>query len=319
MVFARRQMAAIAQSGVEVRIFFLSSRTSLRTLARESRRFRSAVREFEPDIVHAHYGTVTALFAAATTTCPLVVSFRGSDINPTSDTSYIRSLFARLFSQIAAVRAQHIICVSEEIRSRIWLPVRPSSIIFDGVNLSSFYPISRDEARSKLGWSKTKKFIFFNLSGRPSGKRLSLAESAVDYVRREISDVELVAVSKVDPERIPLIMNACDCLLLTSDWEGSPTVVKEAMACELPVISVDVGDVRMLLDGVSPSRIVPAEVAAIGSALVDVLCMEVRSNGAERAKIMSEATTTSRLLGVYQLVMSQANHHYEAQTQRQEA
>lgn len=304
MVFARRQMAALEQREVNVRNFFLSSRTSPGALLQEIRRFRSVLRQFSPHIVHAHYGTVTALFCAVATTRPLVISFRGSDLNPTSDIGRTRSLIGRLFSQMSVLRAKHVVCVSQELKERLWWRKRSTSIIFDGVDLSLFKPLSREEARQKLGWNQDSKLIFFNLGGRPAGKRLSLAESAVEHARLRIPDLDLVPVSKVDPEKIPLYMNACDCLLLTSDWEGSPTVVKEALACNLPVVSVEVGDVKELLKGVQPSRIVSAEPQSIGDALVEILQAGMRSNGSTRAGEMSERHTTSRILTLYQDIAS---------------
>ena len=163
--------------------------------------------------------------------------------------------------------------------------------------------MAREEARRKLGWSQDTKLVFFNLGGRPAGKRLHIAESSIAYARRAIPDLDLVPVSKVDPEKIPLYMNACDCLLLTSDWEGSPTVVKEALACNLPVVSVDVGDVKDLLGDVQPSWVGPADVEAIGKALIEILQAGSRSNGHTRADEMSEQRTTSRVLSLYQEVV----------------
>jgi teichuronic acid biosynthesis glycosyltransferase TuaC len=302
MIFARRQMASLERRGVTVQTFFLTSRTSPRILVQELKRFRQAVKRFKPDIVHAHYGTMTALFCAVGTTLPLVISFRGSDLNPDRDLGFVRNSIGRLFSQLAVPRAKHIICVSKQLEDRIWMRSRPMSIIFDGVDLSLFKPIPKDEARQKLGWSLDTKFIFFNLGGRPAGKRLALAEAAVEFARKRFPDVELVPVSKVEPERIPILMNACDCLLLTSEWEGSPTVVKEALACNLPVVSVDVGDVKELLKGASPYRIVLPGVEALGNALIEILSMETRSNRSTRVDEMSERNTTSRVLEIYKRI-----------------
>jgi glycosyltransferase involved in cell wall biosynthesis len=279
-------------------MFFLSSRTSPRVLFQEFKRFRREIREFNPRIVHAHYGTVTALFCALATMRPLVISFRGSDLNPASDCSYSRSLMARLFSQLAVLRAKHVICVSEQLKARIWLRSWPVSIIFDGVDLSNFRPIPREEARRKLGWNHDDNRVFFNLGGRPSGKRLALAQSAVAFARTEFPGLELVTATEIDPELIPFYLNACDCLLLTSKSEGSPTVVKEAIACNLPVVTVDVGDVKSLLNGVEPTRIVEAETAALGNALVEILRLKTRSNGWVRAEDLSERRTTDRVVEV---------------------
>jgi len=311
MVFARRQVSALNEAGVATRIFFLSSRTSPKVLLQELRRFRETIREFDPHIVHSHFGTVTSLFCAIATKRPLVISFRGSDLNPTRNVSSLRSLMGRLFSQASMLRARHAICVSPQLRDRLWLKSRPVSVIFDGIDLSLFQPMPRDEARRRLGWSQEAKLIFFNLGGRPVGKRLPLAESAVSVARRTMPDVDLVAVSKVDPERIPLYMNACDCLLLTSEWEGSPTVVKEALACNLPVVSVDVGDVTELLREVYPSTIVPADAEAIGHALIDILQGGIRSNGRSRACDMSEEITTARVIAIYEEILTSHSGHVQ--------
>ncbi len=136
MVFARRQMAALAKQGVETKTFYLSSRQSPRIVLQEMLRFRRFIRDFDPDIVHAHYGTVTAIFCAIGTLRPLVISFRGSDLNPSSDYGLLRSLIGRLFSQLSVLRAKHIICVSQQLKDRVWLRSRAASIIFDGVDLS---------------------------------------------------------------------------------------------------------------------------------------------------------------------------------------
>ena len=157
----------------------------------------------------------------------------------------------------------------------------------------------RRRGGSSAGNPETQ-FVFFNLGDRPAGKRLALAESAIAYARRTISDIELVPVSNVDPNQIPDFMNACNCLLLTSDFEGSPTVVKEALACNLPVITVDVGDVRDLLSGVEPSRIVADRVEALGDALIEVLRLDTRSDGASRAEELSERRTTDRVVEVFE-------------------
>jgi teichuronic acid biosynthesis glycosyltransferase TuaC len=304
MVFARRQVNALRERGVDNHCFFLKSRTSPKSLLSELRRFRREVRRIDPHIVHAQVGTMTAFFCAAATKRPLVISFRGSDLNPCPDVSRLRSVAGHLLSHIATIRAKHIICVSQELRNRIWLRSRPVSIIFDGVNLSVFRPVHRDEARYALGWEREKKLVFFNFGGRPAGKRLDLAEGAVEFARKYLPEIELLPLTKVNPERVPLIMNACDCLLLTSDWEGSPTVVKEALACGLPVVSVDVGDVKAQLEGVYPSKVVPRDVEAIGSAVVEILRLGVRSDGPAQARRVSEQSTISSILHVYEQVMA---------------
>jgi glycosyltransferase involved in cell wall biosynthesis len=95
------------------------------------------------------------------------------------------------------------------------------------------------------------------------------------------------------------MMNAADCLLLTSMAEGSPVVVKEALMCNLPVVATDVADVRETLAGVSPSAVCGHDPRELGAALVDVLRAERRSNGRSERPDMDQAVTVQRLLGVY--------------------
>jgi teichuronic acid biosynthesis glycosyltransferase TuaC len=137
MVFARRQISAIEKAGITVDRFYLTSRTSPWVIIKEYLRFRNMIHKSHPDLIHAHYGTVTALFCSLSLSIPLVITFRGNDINPDPHNFFIRDRISRMFSQFAALRAKGIICVSEEIKSRIWLNntrIR-AQVIPVGVNL----------------------------------------------------------------------------------------------------------------------------------------------------------------------------------------
>jgi glycosyltransferase involved in cell wall biosynthesis len=100
---------------------------------------------------------------------------------------------------------------------------------------------------------------------------------------------------------MPTYMNAADALLLTSNREGSPNAVKEALACNLPVVSTDVGDVRERLSGVSPSAVCTTD-DGLTDALVDVLAQGARSNGRDIVREVSVSRTRDRLHAVYQQV-----------------
>jgi len=125
MIFARRQAESLVRQGVEVNLFYLRSRTSLRELAREWRRFRRRVHRVNPQVIHAHFGTMTAWFAAwAAPLRPLVITYRGSDLNATPQgarwQARLRAAAGRAMSQFAALRAARIVCVSRQLRERLW-------------------------------------------------------------------------------------------------------------------------------------------------------------------------------------------------------
>ena len=298
MVFARRQAAALVAQGFHMETFDLHSRTSLKTVFEESRRFRRVVRQFRPQVIHAHYGTVTAMFAAlGTGRIPLVITYRGSDLNRLPSASGPRQAAGLLLSQIAALRAARIVCVSRQLRDLLWWRRARVTVLPSGVDPEVFRPELRNDLRGELGWREEERVVLFNAGLDSPNKRLDLAANAVAEARRWVPLVRLeVLDGNVAPARVPALMNAADCLLVTSDAEGSPTIVQEALATNLPVVSVDVGDVAERLKGVTCSRVARRDPRALGVALAEVLNPPRRSDGRRRAEEFS-STRIARELG----------------------
>lgn len=285
MVFVRRQAKSLAAGGIDVDLFYLGSRTSPLRLFREFFRFRDRLARLRPDVVHAHFGTVTALFAACGCgTLPLVITYRGGDLNapPASHLwpAKLRAAAGRQLSQLAALRAQKIICVSRRLRDRLWWRRESAAIQPSGVDTDTFRPEPRAFARSRLGWSDAERVVLFHAGYDPLVKRLDLARAAVNQARRDVPSLRLeILDGSVPPSLVPSLMNAADCLLLTSVSEGSPTVVQEALASNLPIVSVAVGDIEERLDGVNHSTVVSADAAALGLELARLTDPPRRSNG----------------------------------------
>lgn len=300
MIFAKRQVASLREQGVDCRTFFLRERRSPIGIVRELLRLRRRIREDAPDVVHAHYGTVTALVAALATSRPLVITFRGSDLDPVRGSPRIRVAIAHLISHLAALRASRIVCVSESVRDRLWWRGRSAVVIPSGVDTTAFAPLDRASARHELGWDPDRRIVLFNAGRDPELKRLDLARAAVAAARSRGGEIDLIVLDgTIEPSRMPKVMNAADLLLLTSEDEGSPNVVKEAIACGLPVVSVDVGDVRERLRGVEPSAVVARDPDALGRALAAVLAEGRRSNGPAHTEAFEMRGVASRLRAVY--------------------
>ena len=300
MIFARKQVEAMRELGVIPEIFAVESRTDLVCLRRESRRLRKSVASFRPDLIHAQYGTVTACLAGLMTMVPLVITFRGSDLNPTPSDPWLRSAVRRGFSQYAARRAIRMICVSQELKRRLWWGRDRALVLPSGVDTDLFVPRCQSDARAELGWGATERIVLFNAGLSPEVKRLDLAQAAVRTAERLCGSIRLMLLDGMVPQAmVATIMNAADCLLLTSDWEGSPTIVQEAMACNLPVLSVDVGDVRERLAAVTPSGIVGRDQAAMARALAELLARPVRSNGRDFITAVDQHHIARQTLAVY--------------------
>jgi glycosyltransferase involved in cell wall biosynthesis len=267
------------------------------------RRLRKEIQQFKPDVVHAHFGTLTALVCVLVSPVPVVITFHGQDLNPSPGDPWLRSKLGHLFSHLAARRAAQIICVSPGVRNHVGYIKDRVHLLPCGINMERFHPMPKDECRAKLGWRMDDKIVVFNAGSDPVRKRIDVAQATLAHAKKRIADLRLhVFGGKTHNDEMPLFYNAADCLLVASDYEGSPMVVKEALACNLPIVSVDVGDVVERLAGVTPSAIAARNPAALGNALVEIVSLGCRSNGREMMRDLSEEAVAGKIVSIYRLV-----------------
>ncbi|MGH2760300.1 MAG: glycosyltransferase [Actinomycetota bacterium] len=301
-VFIARQIEWIRRSGVEVDVEAFRSARNPFNYRRVRARVRERMRDGGYDIMHAHFGQ--AGFAVLGLTRPLIVTFHGSDVEGIigSGGRYTaRGWALRRMSRLVARRADEVIVVSSSLARR--LPKRtPYTVIPMTADLEVFRPGPREDARRALGLPLDRTLVLF--AGRPEvrRKRYELARLAVDRLTPEL-DVELLTISGLLPSGVASYMQACDALLLTSRHEGAPTVVKEALACRLPVVSVDVGDVRETIGDLAGCAIVEPIPEAISRALGHVLEHPCRLDGSERADILDQAKQSARVVSIYERLL----------------
>lgn len=306
MVFAHAEIARIAATGIETDILEYSTSPRPDRLFRQILAIRSRVRQFKPDVVHAHFGTITAFATVIASNVPVVITFRGSDLNPSPSDGLIRNAVQKLLSNVAANFAKAVILVSTGLRDRLWLEHASAHVIPTGVDLDLFSPASSRLARLELGWSLEEKIVLFNAGNSPRVKRLDLAEQAVKLLQRRIPSASLKILRGLTPhDELPLQMNAADCLLLTSDFEGSPDIIKEALACNLPIVSVDAGDVKERLSGVTRTAIVPRDPVAIANELSLILSSNERSNGREKIRELDASKIRDAVIQVYTEILEE--------------
>ena len=173
-------------------------------------------------------------------------------------------------------------------------------MIPSGIDTKTFCPQPRDDARAMLAWDPKERIVLFNGMNRVL-KRPDLARAAVEVARRRCGPVRLMELDGTQsPDVIPVMMNAADCLILTSDYEGSPNVVKEAIASGLPVVLRDVGDVRQRLANVEPSKLAGDTAEELGEALAEILQCHARSNGPLVARDFSIDAIARKIVAVYE-------------------
>jgi teichuronic acid biosynthesis glycosyltransferase TuaC len=244
------------------------------------------------DIVHAHYG-YSAYPAMFRVQAPLVITLHGSDV--------LGNIFEGLCTRAVSHFADAVIVVSEEMRRRI-----PGIVIPCGVDLGVFKPYDRDKARARLQWPKDRRIVLFPFDPARREKRYDLARASIERLVQEGVDAELMTVFNVANGEMPWCYSAADAMLLCSDREGSPTSVKEALACNLPVVATKVGDVGELLNGVAGTRICPPDAGTIARNLREVLDWSRRSEFHGRAAMAGydQALTVEKIVGVYADVLS---------------
>lgn len=308
MVFAHAEIARLAQIGVTTQKVPFTGGTNPLRFIREVIALRRAVAAFRPHLVHAHFGTVTAFACALGVRVPLVITFRGSDLNPSPSDGMIRSALQKLLSQLAALRARAVICVSPQLLGRLWWGREKGTILPTGVDLEVFRPLPRAEARRHVGWSDDERVVVFNAGTTPLVKRLDIAESVLRLVQDQVGYVRLFAFRGLTAhEQLPFYLNAADCLIMTSDFEGSPDIIKEAMACNLPIVSFDVGDVVERLRRDSVSKIVPRDPGLMADAVAQIILRGQRSRGRETIGELSASRVRDRILVIYHAALARSN------------
>lgn len=299
-IFSKRQIKALSGCGHTNGVFFLKGRFNPFSLLKQYIAYRKLIRSFKPDIIHVHYGTITGFFASRYRKAPVVVTFQGSDINFTTDVSGLRNWLGKKMSYATARRASYIICVSKLLADQVPVNRTNIEVMPVGVDTGVFRPIDRNEAKNKLELSQDKNYLFFN-ANNPSIKRLDIAKE----VEAKLSDLNaelLVLNGATDPEIIPFYLNACSCVLMCSDSEGSPMVVKEAMACNVPVISTDVGDVKQRIEDTENCYIAAQNAEDLAKAIRKVIATgDMRSDGRAqlRRQGLDSRDSIQRLIQAY--------------------
>jgi teichuronic acid biosynthesis glycosyltransferase TuaC len=307
--FIASQARSLTRVGVEVDVIYVRGYRGFSAYVEAARRLPRAARAHPYDLVHVHYGH-TAAASVAVRRRPLVISFCGGDLlgEPREDglTRKSRAEVA-VFRQVARI-ATSTITKSREMEEALPVGLRARNhVLPNGVDMEAFSPRPRGEARAELGWGGEDKVILFLGNPEDPRKNAALARRAAEIVSRDDPSARLEIAWGVGAGQVPTLMNAADCLVFPSLSEGSPNVIKEAMACALPIVSTPVGDVEERLGGVANCYVRPATeqdfAPALGQALAAGRAPQARV-AVERLGIDSVA---ERLTSIYDEAIRNAN------------
>jgi glycosyltransferase involved in cell wall biosynthesis len=252
-------------------------------------KIRKCIKNGKYDIVHAHY-SFSGIATSFAGNRNLVVSLMGSDsvVNP------VLLLFIRI---LCKYYWKVVIVKSESIKSRIKL--EKAIVLPNGVDIDKFKPMNKIDARKYLNLPKGRLILFASDPARPE-KNFKLAQEA--FTLLDVQNKILLPVYNVPHEEMPYYMNAADVLLLTSKWEGSVNVIKEAMACNTPAVSTDVGDVRINTKNLSGYYLTSMDPIDVSQNLAFALNHQVSIHGVERIKELEldAVSVSKKLIKIYE-------------------
>lgn len=297
--FVRREIEALCAGGSDVDVFIYEGGWSLPAYVRAIRALRARLRHKAYDVVHARFGQC-GLVGRAQWKVPVVITYGGSDVQGSlvfAGLERYKNYALCMVSWLLSLFVDEVIVVSDHLGKK--LPRRAYHVIPSGIDFSLFRPIDKEVARAQLGMDQNKRFVLFAADPKNKQKRYDLARQACERAAQSI-DNELVVLTGKPSDQVPVYMNACDVLLLTSANEGSPNVVKEALACNVPVVAVDVGDVRERIGSVEGCVLCERDTPeALAEALVSVLRRGQRVAARETVKDLGVAVMASKVLAVY--------------------
>jgi glycosyltransferase involved in cell wall biosynthesis len=313
--FVEQQVKGLRSVGVEVEVLYVNRvRSGAAAYIGVQERVKRSLSAFDADIVHVMYGGVMAWLVTKTVRArPTIVTFHGSDLLGETLAGPWRQMIAGLgvrCSRQSAHRASGVVVVSPALRDVLPATVSRSRIrvIPCGIDVNRFIPLDRQECRRQLGWSNDRMVVLFNSNGGDPVKRPALAYAAVEALQRAGVPAELRELRDRPYAEMPTFLNAGDVLLLTSRHEGSPTIVKEALACNVPVVSVDVGDVRQRIEGIAGCYLAEPDAQDLGAKLRMVAEGPRRIEGRSGIASLSIESVAQELRAFYGEVCDASSH-----------
>lgn len=258
-------------------------------------KLRKHIKYNKYDLIHSHY-ILSAVVATCSKHPKIIVSLMGSDVFTAKYLNILIKLFHIYKWKATIVKSAEM----KEI-----LNLQNLFIIPNGVDLQKFYPIDKNEARARIGWQGEKYILFASYPERKE-KNYLLAEAAIKNL--STLNTKLVTLMGVPHDEVCFYINAADVLLMTSNYEGSPNIIKEAMACNCPIISTNVGDVKWIIGDTEGCFITDFNVECTSKKIIEALDFADnfgKTNGRERITELGldSITIAKRIIEVYNQVL----------------
>jgi teichuronic acid biosynthesis glycosyltransferase TuaC len=285
-------LRALTDTALEVELYEFAP--GPRALARAAHDLRDRYAGTRFDVVHAHFG-LTAWPALAVKARGRALTLHGTDV---------RHPRTRIATRVAMPTVGLLGAVSQELieqipgtRNRARAQVLPC-----GVDLTRFTAISRVHAREELGLDPRVPCLLFPADPARPEKRHDRAAALARAL-----DTPLLTLGGVEPERVPLYVNAANAVLVPSEREGFGLAVLEALACDVPVLATPVGVHAQALDGLAGALCAPFDLQRWRAAAAPhVAARDPRVAGRERAEPFSATRMAERVASAWRSLVAEA-------------
>jgi glycosyltransferase involved in cell wall biosynthesis len=298
--FVRAQVEALKQAKVSIELLVLQGRLRKLIYPKGIVQLRQRLATGSIDLVHAHYGYV-GIVARTQWKVPVVVTYHGDDVLGTISEDGTHTYSSRLTAGAGRLLSRcvdAVIVQSKQMASK--LKEANVYVIPHEVDFQTFRPVERGHARLLLGLNPEKKYLLFAANPQIAVKRFPLAKAVADDVASRDPSVELLVVHRETQDRLALYMGASDALIFPSFQEGSPNVVKQAMACNLPIAATDVGDVREIIGDTDGCFVCDPTVGDFAEKVSEMLRRRQRIDGRRKVRHLDSPHVARRIVQVYE-------------------
>jgi glycosyltransferase involved in cell wall biosynthesis len=302
--FVRTQAESLQRAGVDLDVLVLNGRWQKWSYMKGIFQIRRRIARSRVDLIHAHY-SFAGVVARMQRKAPLVVTYHGDDLLGTIGHHGKKTNWSGMVVALGKILAQFAdaaIVQSAEMASK--LERGNVYVLPHEIDLDVFQPTEREQAREALGLEADKKYLLFAANPKVAVKRFPLAKAVAEHLAEQDPSVELIVVSKETQQRLALYMSACDVLIFPSYQEGSPNIIKQAMACNLPIVATDVGDVRQIVGRTNGCYLCNPSVIEFARCIDEILTNRKRTNGREHVRHLDSSAVAAKLIDVYQQVLA---------------